>query len=310
MDLKQLDYFLRVAELGSFTRAAEVLSIAQPALSRQVRLLEVELRQSLLTRNGRGAFPTEAGKVLMEHARGILHQVQRAREDLRSVQQDGGTHGGNPLHELTGRVAIGLPPSLARLITVPLTRQFRVALPRASLSIAEGLSASLQEAVANGRLDIALVYGAVASRELEVRPLLEEELVLVSQGGANRKLAALPLRELPEFPLIIPARPNSFRVLVETQLARLGLAPTIALEVDGTATILDLVASGIGSAVLPRHAVSLDQTGRDFQVRAIIRPKLVSAVSVVTSARRARTPLLEAALTMLMNLQKPAPAGQ
>ena len=72
MDLKQLEYFVRVAELGSFTRASIALDIAQPALSRQVRLLEVELRQNLLTRNGRGATPTEAGKLLLEHARGIL----------------------------------------------------------------------------------------------------------------------------------------------------------------------------------------------------------------------------------------------
>src|SRR5450830_468852 len=75
MDLKQLEYFVRVAELGSFTRAAIALDVAQPALGRQVRLLEVELRQNLLTRNGRGALPTEAGKLLLAHGRGILHQV-------------------------------------------------------------------------------------------------------------------------------------------------------------------------------------------------------------------------------------------
>ena len=85
MDLKQIEYFVRVAELGSFTRAAQVLGVAQPALSRQVRLLEVELRQNLLTRNGRGATPTEAGQVLLEHGRGILHQVERAKEDMGRV---------------------------------------------------------------------------------------------------------------------------------------------------------------------------------------------------------------------------------
>ena len=102
MDLKQLEYFVRVAELGSFTRAAIELDVAQPALSRQVRLLEVELRQTLLVRNGRGAVATEAGKVLLEHGRGILHQVERAREDL------GRLRGG-----LSGRVAVGLPSSSA-----------------------------------------------------------------------------------------------------------------------------------------------------------------------------------------------------
>ncbi|HRM54570.1 MAG TPA: LysR family transcriptional regulator, partial [Ottowia sp.] len=82
MDLKQLSYFVRVAELGSFTRAAAALGVAQPALSRQIRLLEVELRQNLLQRNGRGAVPTEAGALLLEHGRGILHQVARATDEL------------------------------------------------------------------------------------------------------------------------------------------------------------------------------------------------------------------------------------
>src|SRR5687768_10888985 len=81
MDLKQLDYFVHVAELGSFTRAASVLRVAQPALSRQVRALEVELRQTVLERNGRGVTLTQAGTRLLGHARGILQQVQRARQD-------------------------------------------------------------------------------------------------------------------------------------------------------------------------------------------------------------------------------------
>lgn len=134
MDLKQIEYFVRVAELGSFTRASVVLDIAQPALSRQVRLLEVELRQNLLVRNGRGATPTEAGKLLLEHGRGILHQVERAREELGRVRG-----------ALAGRVAIGLPPSIAKVLTVPLTRAFRVKMPDAALAISEGLSVAMRE---------------------------------------------------------------------------------------------------------------------------------------------------------------------
>ena len=103
MDLKQIEYFVRVAELGSFTRAAVVLNIAQPALSRQVRLLEVELRQNLLVRKWARRLPTEAGRLLLEHGRGILHQVERAREELGRVRG-----------ALAGRVAIGLPTSVAR----------------------------------------------------------------------------------------------------------------------------------------------------------------------------------------------------
>ena len=98
MDLKQLEYFVRVAEMGSFTHAAAALGMAQSALSRQVRLLEVELRQNLLVRNGRGVTPTEAGRLLVDHGRGILHQMARAREDMERLR------GG-----VSGAVAIGLP---------------------------------------------------------------------------------------------------------------------------------------------------------------------------------------------------------
>ena len=156
MDLKQLEYFVRVAELGSFTRASGVLNIAQPALSRQVRLLEVELRQALLQRNGRGVTTTEAGRLLLEHGRGILHQVARAHEDLGRV---GGA--------LAGRVAVGLPPSIARMLAVPLTREFRQNLPKATLSITEGLTISMQEWLLTGRLDIALLYNPSATPEID-----------------------------------------------------------------------------------------------------------------------------------------------
>src|ERR1700712_1476272 len=215
MDLKQLEYFIRVAELGSFTRAAVELDVAQPALSRQVRLLEVELRQNLLVRNGRGAVPTEAGKLLLDHGRGILHQVERAREDL------GRLRGG-----LAGRVAVGLPSSVARVLTVPLTRAFRDSLPEARLSISEGLSSGLQEGLASGRLDIVVLYNAQPSRELDLSPLLEEDLVLVRARPPglheDPPPGPLDLCEVAKLPLVIPTRPNAIRMHVESAMADIG----------------------------------------------------------------------------------------
>ena len=292
MDLKQLGYFVRVAELGSFTKAAAALQVAQPALSRQVRLLEVELRQSLLLRNGRGAVPTEAGQLLLEHGRGILHQVERAREELGRVR---GT--------LAGRVAIGLPPSLARLVAVPLTRRFRQQLPQARLSITEGLSVSMQDALLNGRLDLALLYNAQPLPELELQPLFDEELMLVQahpeaephapSGATSPTLAPhpapLPLAELAQLPLLIPTRPNALRMHVEVELAKLGLRPRIALEIDGVAAILDLVADGLGCAVLPRHAVAASGRPAAFAMRAIGPPALRIPVALASSAQRPST---------------------
>ena len=281
MDLKQLEYFVRVAELGSFTRAAVALDVAQPALSRQVRLLEVELRQNLLIRNGRGATPTEAGKLLLEHGRGILHQVERAREELGRVRG-----------ALAGRVAIGLPPSLARVLTVPLTRAFRAQLPEASISISEGLSATMQEWLQTGRLDIAVLYNAMPAPDISIHPLQDEDLLLVMPrppGLAEEPPPPpMPLAEVAALPLVIPSRPNAIRMHVEAEMANIGCRPNIALEIDGVSAILDLVADGAGNALLSRNAVASSIRPSAYQTRAI-HPPLRTRLCLATSSQRPAT---------------------
>ena len=282
MDLKQLEYFVRVAELGSFTKAAVALDVAQPALSRQVRLLEVELRQNLLTRNGRGAVATEAGKLLLEHGRGILHQVQRAREELGRVRG-----------ALAGRVAVGLPPSVAKVLAVPLVRELRLRMPEATLSISESLSVGMRESLVTGRLDIALLHDAVPSPDIELAPLLEEPLFLVPRHGGSSpppaRPRAVPLREVARLPLVIPSRPNSIRMLVETEMANLGCRPQVALEIDGVAAILDLVADGAGNAILSRHAVATSSHPQAFAMRPIGTPPLRSRLLLAMSSQRPAT---------------------
>ncbi len=292
MDLRQLEYFVRVAELGSFTRASQALDVAQPALSRQVRLLEVELRQNLLLRNGRGALPTDAGKLLLEHARGILHQVERAREELGRV---GGA--------LAGRVAIGLPPSLSRALAVPFTRAVRQQLPQASVSICEGLSTNMQEWLVTGRLDIAVLYNAQPAPSIELTPLLEEDLFLVQprsdEAAPTKPSDVISLKDIALLPLVIPSRPNALRMLVETEMANLGVRPEIALEIDGVAAILDLVADGAGAALLSRNAVSSSQRPDAFQLRPIQQPSLRARLSIATSSQRPSTLTQKTCLNLL-----------
>jgi LysR family transcriptional regulator, nitrogen assimilation regulatory protein len=295
MDLKQLEYFVRVAELGSFTRAAVALNVAQPALSRQVRQLEVELRQNLLIRNGRGAAPTEAGKLLLEHGRGILHQVERAREELGRVRG-----------ALAGRVAIGLPPSVAKAMAVPVIREFRQRMPDATLSISEGLSVGMHEALATGRLDIALLYNASPAPDIELTPLLEEPLFLVQhrtgKPAAPARAKPVPLREVAGLPLVIPSRPNAIRMLVETEMANLGCRPQVALEIDGVGAILDLVEDGAGSAVLSRNAVATSARPQAFSLRPISSPNLRSKLSTAMSSQRPATLTQKAALQLIQEL--------
>ncbi|MBP6006639.1 MAG: LysR family transcriptional regulator [Rhodoferax sp.] len=292
MDLKQLEYFVRVAELGSFTRAAIALNIAQPALSRQIRLLEVELKQNLLTRNGRGAVSTEAGKLLLAHGRGILHQVDRAREELGQVRGS-----------LAGRVALGLPTSLARALAVPLIRAFQTELPQATLSISEGLSVPMQESLINGRLDLAVLYNAQPVPELEISRLLEEDLLLVQRRSdflpTESSPDAITLRELATLQLVIPTRPNAIRMQVESALANVGCRLNIALEIDGVSAILDLVANGSGAAVLSRNAVDSSVRPNAFITRTIIEPELRTQISMAVSASRPATRTLLATMKLI-----------
>jgi len=288
MDLKQLEYFVRVAELGSFTRASIALDIAQPALSRQVRLLEVELRQNLLVRNGRGVSTTDAGKVLLEHARGILYQLDRAREEMARLR-------GAPV----GRVALGLPPSLSKVLTVPLTRAFRARMPDASLSISEGLSVTMQHSLITGGLDVSLLYNAVPSPDLDTTPLLEEDLYLVERAGNAPVCTPIPLREVAGKLLVIPRRPNAIRMLVETELANIGCHPRITLEIDGIPAILDLVADGAGCAILSKYAVTTSEKAATLSMRAIVEPQIRSKLSLAVSSKRPATLTQQAMIELI-----------
>ena len=292
MDLKQIEYFVRVAELGSFTRAAVVLNIAQPALSRQVRLLEVELRQNLLVRNGRGAVPTEADKLLLEHGRGILHQVERAREELGRVRG-----------ALAGRVAIGLPTSVARVMTVPLTRAFRHEVPEVRLSISEGLSGAILGGLNSGHLDLVVLYNAQPSRETDVAHLLDEDLVLVRARPPglleDPPPGPIALSEVAQLPLVIPTRPNAIRMHVESEMAQIGCTPQVALEIDGVSAILDLVADGAGCAVLSRNALLNSPRPSAYTAQAIGTPPLRIALSLATSLQRPSTQVQKAALDLV-----------
>ncbi|MGL4410384.1 MAG: LysR family transcriptional regulator [Zoogloea sp.] len=288
MDLKQLEYFVRVAELGSFTRASIVLDIAQPALSRQVRLLEMEFEQNLLRRNGRGVVPTDTGKLLLEYGRGILYQIERMREEL-----------GRARGALVGHVALGLPPSLLKILAVPIFREFKEQFPAAKLSIREGLTAGMHESLVSGRLDVALLFNAAPSPDVDLTPLLEEELFLVAPRNDPRPPTQVSLHDLPLFPLIVPSRPNAIRMLIETNLANQGLRPSIAFEVDGVSAILDLVAEGFGYAILSRHAVTNLAGKGEFQLHPLQGDGLRAKLSLAVNSHRQVTATQKALIDLV-----------
>lgn len=285
VDLRQLECFVHVAELGSFTRAANFLSVAQPVLSRQVRALEVELRQTLFERNGRGVTVTEPGKRLLEHGRGILAQVERARL---SMEEDRGA--------ATGQVVVALPPSVSNTLTAPLLRAFREHFPKATLCVLEGLSAYLLEWLTIGRADCAVVYTVATSSAFDLVPVLNEQLYLVSARGANAHgndpLVGDPVNmaEVAQRQVVIPRRPHSIRMLLEAAMAQSSLKPRIALEIESIPAILNLVHHDDMHAVLSLNAIRSSGHESDFLLRPI--KQLETTLWIATSTQRPRGPLL------------------
>ena len=296
MNLTQLRYFVRVAEMGSFSKAAIELDVAQPALSRQVRLLETDLRVNLLQRTGRGVLLTEPGKRLFEHAVGILQLVARAREDL-----------GANRDEATGRIVVGLPPSMGRMLTLPLVDAFQRDMPKARLAIVEGLSTHITEWIATGRVDLGLVHNPDANPAIETMPVLDEPLCLVgaakgTRGETPRKPAPLPFAELAKVPLVVPEHTHAIRKLLETQAALAGLKLNIAYEVSSVQSILELVRHGHGHAVLARSAVLASGQPGAFRVQPLVEGALTSRLCMAVSAHKPATPLVRQAMRLLREL--------
>lgn len=292
MDLKQLTYFLAVVEHASFSQAARALTITQPALSRQVRLLEVELRQNLLLRNGRGVRCTEAGEMMARHARLILQDTAAAQSEMDNLRG-----------VLSGHVTIAIPTSLSNLLTVPLIDRLRAELPAATFSLSDGLSFTTQELLVNKRLDIALLYEPESSSQLEVIPIMEQELFLIS-GIASSSEAPEPisLSEAADLPLVIPRRPHGIRTLVESAMREVHRKPKICVEADSIHMILDFLAAKPGYAILPLHSIASYASLESFHYRRIVNPDLRSRLFIANAAHSPTSPTKRAALRVVQDV--------
>lgn len=284
MDLRQLRTFVQVAEAGSFSKAALILDVAQPALSRQVRQLETELRETLLLRHGRGVALTDAGQRLLAHGRAILQQVEVARSELAAGRD-----------EPAGQIVIGLPPSLARQWTLPLIQAFQIQMPKARCAIIEGFSMHISEWLIEGRLDLGLLYNPEPSAQVSTRPLIEEALCLVSPLASGTtdtaKEDAVHFAQLSGLPLVMPQRGHTFRKLMETQAALHGVQLNVAWEVSSVGVIPDLVRAGLGHAALTAGAVRAHGALQHLRVRPIEAPQIISTLCLAEPAQRRSTPL-------------------
>ena len=291
MDTRRLYSFVRVVDAGSITRAADLLHIAQPALSQQMTALESLFGQQLLSRSKQGVEPTEAGRVLYRHARVILRQLEQAQADVEVVGR-----------ELAGGVSVGLAPySTVNALAFPLLSAVRARYPRVLLHINENFGGVLSEALMTGRMDMALLYESGPIRGVDFERLVTEELVVVAPDGIDlpaRADDAVTMADLADVPLLLPGPTHTIRRVVDQAFAQAGAAANVVGEVESVPLMARAVRGGLGATVLPRSVARRMIGGSDLHQRHLT-PALEVQVSLGTASGQTLSRAAEAVRELL-----------
>lgn len=296
MDTRRLHSFVRVVDAGSITRAADLLHIAQPALSQQMTALESLFGQQLLSRSKQGVEPTEAGRVLYRHARVILRQLEQAHAEVEVVGR-----------ELAGGVSVGLAPySTVNALALPLLSAVRARYPRVLLHINENFGGVLSEALMTGRMDMALLYDSGPIRGVDFERLLTEELVLIAPNGIELPAPThdqVSMLDLADVPLLLPGPTHTIRRVVDQAFAQAAGAANIVGEVESVALMARAVQSGLGATVLPMSVAERMIGRHDLQQRHL-HPVLEVQVSLGTASGQTLSRAAEAVRELLREVLK------
>lgn len=245
MELRQLRYFVKVCELRSMGRAALELGVVTSALSQQISRLESELSTRLLRRSSTGVAPTDAGLAFLQQAQLTL---RHADEAMRAAQQA----------RLSGHVSVGLAPTTAAVLGIPLMQAMQARYPDVRLHLVESLSGNLSAMLQARQLDLAVLFKTDTPRRWSIEPLLDESLfVLAARHLSLRPVTAkVRLAQLAELPLIMPSAGHGLRATLTAAFERVRIVPKVVAEIDGLALLMDAVRAGFGATIQPGAALA------------------------------------------------------
>jgi DNA-binding transcriptional LysR family regulator len=245
MELRQLQYFVSVAEQRNFTRAAELLHVAQPSLSQQIRALEREIGAALFERTSRSVRLTAAGESLLPHARRALAAVDDARHEI--AEQAAAP---------SGVVRLGMTPTVAIHLLPAWLASFIHRFPAIEVRLFESGAVALEGDLVSGAIDLAVVTLPAQHASLQVRPIVEEELLLgVAPGHPFAARDAVGLEEAAEEPFVLYREGYGLRESVLSACHQAGFRPRVVLDGGETETVLRLCAAGLGVTLVPRLAL-------------------------------------------------------
>jgi len=271
MDIKQLRTFLHVAETGSLSLAAIRLNVTQPALSRQIRLLEESLGAPLFIRTGRGVHLSEAGDKLLPRARTIADEMERLKMDMATFA---GT--------ISGEVRIGLPPSIGSILAGPVVQKFRNLYPNVHLRVTQMLSGGLQEALLNGRLDIGILFEGNVSPILHSQFLLSEQLYFITapvEPWISRDEASFA--DCLDEPFILPGPKHGLRDILDKAANKIGKKINVVIEAESLAVHTELVCLGLGSTILSYDACKHHVEAKRLIALPLINPQIERVCALV-----------------------------
>jgi LysR family nitrogen assimilation transcriptional regulator len=285
MQFRQLRYYVKIVDAGSFSRAASLIHIAQPALSQQISDLEGRLGVSLLQRSARGVRPTAAGEILYREASAILRQLEQLPG---IVQSSNGV--------AQGTVSVGLASLLGPALVGGFVETCRSSLGKVNLKLAVSDSAALRAKLSAQSLDLALVFEDNLDSVFARQPLYRQRLYLF-YPQAMAVGSCVSLEDLARLPLILPSPPNLARESLDRIFSRAGLRPNLIAEVDDFSSILSTLRTGLGTTVLPKG--DLTELGEGISGPALIEPPLQMTVSILSSSDNPLSQAAEAVRQLL-----------
>lgn len=294
MNLKQLQSFVHVAEQGSLARAGAATDLAESLISRHIAALESGWGDRLFERTGRGMALSEFGRRMLPEVRAALEQVAR----LDAIARESA---GVP----TGTVHVGVLPSLAPQLLPLLFADLRAGAPGVRLHAAEGFSGNLDEQLAGGRLDLAVInrYGPAAARAEEVLGTADTYLI-GRAGSALLARESVPFKALAGVPLVLPSVPNGLRQTLDQLARRHGVRLDIVMEVDSSGSMKDVALSGHAYTLLPLMAVKEDLARGTLGAAPVAKPAIRRTIVLAVTSQR---PLSRAARHVAARIRALAP---
>ena len=268
-DITRLRYFVAACEYGGFSKAANEIGVAQPAVTRQVRLLEDDLGVSLFTRNGRDAVPTQAGAYLLKEARPYLEGLDGLIDSMRGDSA-----------RPTGAIRFGVCPSIAPLFLEPEGSRILDSSVNHSIRVIEAYSGELHSLMSTGNLDLALTYSQNADDSQEVMDLLSERLAVAARRAPSG--STLRVQDLAKLDLILPSRRHQLRRIIDAVAETRQIDLTPALELDSIPAVMAMLgdADCVYSTILPFHSVAATAANDHVAIRVIDDPDMVRTIAL------------------------------